>query len=735
MFLSFGCAGRGDVGTENDVVGVTPHAVEPVVAVEGPAFPDQAVVGILRKVVSGKVVWTKTLDAAPTLPANVGELLQSGKPDASGFVYRDVTGATTDDGVAVYEYQYVVRRPISFASSEQPKPAGQPAPPKAPVPKLSAEVETAMASEPSDKVVSLYITLAQPFTTSLRATKQISAVSLATAEEQLTERTSRIAARQQEATALQAAVSAELSVLGADDIGGFWTSNAVGAKLPLSRIAELAQHPDVGNVSLDAPIVGEHSWTGADMKASGGVNGGIYHDNGFTGQAYANNPGGRNMRLAVIGGGFQINHPGFLDCPGCGTRAVGMDCTSGSVCVPGAPAAGGHAQKVAGIAGGSIRQGQIPGYTAQQELEMSGMAEEPEMDLLAITDTSNSIKHAIEWAMYYGVDVLVSSAGLYSGVVCDGQVGSDIEGTIYQAQFLGMIVVSSAGNTYAGQGTCTVMGLGEAPSAFTVGALATSTGECAASNYSSCYIGSYSDRGGEDATVGGYNHPGALSLVSAVTDGCPLWYFNTTSGIEMNDVCGTSYSCPQVGGAGIMIKDWFLDHGYTSISTEGRLFVVMQAMTDRSYGSGWGTVGFNARWGGGRFQARYLDLASGDLAAPAGWETYSAVLVQGQDDSHPFSTTGAEPVGLQQFKSHMVFFEGDTSDMADIDLKVEDNNCMPPNTTFGVDSSFDVKSMVRVGSGAAGKAMCTNLHAWTIPGGGSRRAHVFTYYSANTNMR
>jgi hypothetical protein len=125
------------------------------------------------------------------------------------------------------------------------------------------------------------------------------------------------------------------------------------------------------------------------------------------------------------------------------------------------------------------------------------------------------------------------------------------------------------------------------------------------------------------------------------------------------------------------------------------------------------STGFNARWGGGRFQMRYLDLSNGDIAAPSGWETYSAVLSEGQIDFHPAFGTGREPAGIQQFKAHMTFFEANTVDMGDIDLMVEDNNCLPGAVFYGTDASHDIKSTVRVDSAAAGKAMCTALYAYS----------------------
>lgn len=736
-FAALSCASYSDTASGvAEVTGVASEAVEAADA-DAPAFPEQAVVGIMRKVANGKVAWSRALDAKSTLPANVGELLQSGKPDKDGYVYRDVAGAYSNDGTTVYHLQYIARRPRTFAdpADMDSKPAGPPAPPRPLKPKMNRELASALVSEPADTVVEVYVNLAHSFTTSLRATRQFGAASLASVEEEAADRSARIVTRKKEATARQAAVADHLQNLGATDIHGFWTSNAVSAKLPLARIEALVRHSDVASVSMPGAVK-DAEWTGADMKSSAGLNGGIYHDNGFHGQAYANNTGGRNMRLGVIGQGFQINHPGFLDGPNSPTRAVEFNCNS-SCEIDSSGIAGAHAQKVAGLAGGSIRQHQIAGLTAAQELERSGMAEEPDLYLFAINNLT-AAKRAIEAAMDMGVDVLVSST-IFDSDTCDGEVGMGVEATIYDAQLLGMIVVNAVGNSYDGSGSCTVTGLSEAPSTFSVGALGGSVSECSASNYGSCNIGSYSDRGGMNTETNGTTRPGALSLVAALAPGCPKYYFNTTGGISTSSACGTSYAAPQVGGAGIMIKDWFLDQGYTAINIEGRLFAVLQAMTDRAdSASGYRTTGFDPRWGGGRFQARFFD--GSDMGYPWGWETYSAVLEEGEVDLHPFNGSAAEPAGLQQFKSHMIFFEQSAADgIADIDLSVANNNCSTGYTTYGSDVSYDVKSTVRVGTAAAGNAICTRLHAYSVPGlglwGESRRAHVFNYYSGNTNMR
>jgi hypothetical protein len=49
--------------------------------------------------------------------------------------------------------------------------------------------------------------------------------------------------------------------------------------------------------------------------------------------------------------------------------------------------------------------------------------------------------------------------------------------------------------------------------------------------------------------------------------------------------------------------------------------------------------------------------------------------------------------------------------------------------------SYDVKSMVRIGSSAAGENLCTEFRAVHVPSGESRRVHFFRYSSVSTSMR
>lgn len=203
---------------------------------------------------------------------------------------------------------------------------------------------------------------------------------------------------------------------------------------------------------------------------------------------------------------------------------------------------------------------------------------------------------------------------------------------------------------------------------------------------------------------------------------------NNTVGASTS--CNTSSAQPQIAGAGIVVKDWFLANGYTNIATEGRLAAVLLAMTDRQGGSGKLTSGLDPKWGGGRFQARML---SSDLGAPWGWESWGGVVSSGQVSDHQMFGSGTEPSGIAQFKAYGWFFEGDYSAMANLNLRIMDTNCS--GSTLASDFAYDVKMMAQIGSVAAGKALCVRRSGASVPSGGTRLLHHFAYFSGGTSMR
>jgi hypothetical protein len=699
-------------------------------------LPDTAVVGVAQRVVGGRVVETKVLNSLPA-GVELNAALEKGA-DAQGFTYNEVDGAYTEDGISEVRLKYVERVPVWQRDNRATKPAGPLAPPKPPRPKLDPALSSMLSTERPDKLVEVYIAIARRYETSLRgASSALEAASLADAERMAAKRRGLIGARKDEAARVQAPILERLKELGAVEVGGGWLGvPGVSATLPLGAIPALAEHPQIARVELEFEGKPTHVWDGADMASSSGLHIGIYDDNGYHGQAYEDNPGGRKMRIGIIDReGFLQTHRGFLDGPNSPTRIVDdYHCTSTS-CTSGAQGPQNdkpwHGTFCAAIAAGDITQNQISGLTGQQQLERSGVTRESDIYLFSI-DNNSSVREAIEKAAELGVDVVSESyAAGGSATPCDGFITGSIQYAIYDAQFLGTIVVAAAGND--GGSPCNMYGIGEAPSAFTVG----SAQDGSAATWSSRDRESYSQPGGATAVIDGSTRSGALSLVSALAPGCIQYSFShEDDSTIVSGGCGTSYATPQIAGAAILVKDWFLDSGYTTILNEGRLFAVLLGMTDRADGvSTYRTSSFNPSWGGGRFQARML---TSDMGAPAGWESWSGIVSDGQVSDHNMLGSGAEPAGIGQFKVTAVFFEDDFDNdadagLADIDLYVRSDNCAGVGLTG--DTSYDVKLMARLGSSASGQALCIRREGFHVPTGESRRLHQFAYYSGGTSMR
>jgi Subtilase family len=668
-------------------------------------------------------------------PSRLAELLADGGADQDGYTYMDVSGAQSDESFET-RYRYIKRfRPEAEAAHKvvaiQP-PAADPVV----TPRLKALMEGADQTGEVD----VLIQLADRFSTKLKPASAASVASLFTAEQDYTERRASIEARKREADSVQAGVKASLRALGASKVGGLWVTNAVTARVPKSALRKLATIAGLKRIDHDPELPPESTsyWDGADMKASAGLNAGLYHDAGYNGQAYEV-AGGRFMRIGMIQTLGYYDHPGFDDNQGGASRASVFDCTVDPCAAgPGATGVVAHDLKCAGIAGLSIRQGQVADYTSLQALERTGVAEEAEVYFLQGANTGESTR-AISKAIELGLDALSGSRG-DDTAACNGS--SAWGEAVAEAQRQNIIVMKSAGNRGQGSG-CTMTDPGDAPSVFAVGAIGAS---CTDSTYSTCSISSSSSEGGYDATVNGSTSSRAVSGVAAVApagvyyyaseyDAAPSApnekYFRSYTGAPP---ATTSYAVPQLAGAAALVKDWFLANNYSSIAIEGRPFVVLLAMADRQGQGGKLATGYDPVWGAGRFQMRFFG-ASDHPGGVMGWESYSVLFSSATASNHELWGSGAEPSGLNQVKVQMMFFEEDRTDIAKIDLRVRDDNCSATSASLGLDSSDDVKKRVRIGSAAAGAKLCARLNAIHMPAGQSRRAHVFAYYSNETSMR
>ncbi len=665
-------------------------------------------------------------------PDRLGELMETGEQDSEGYSYIDVSGAV-GDGLFETRYKYVQKTKAEVTSAG---PVPRPPSVEPSGLRIGPEFRAMVAEGDQLGEAHVYLGLEGHFTTALKPASAKGIESLYGAEQDYRQRRASIEARKLEAAALQSSAKQILLRLGGHEIGGFWMSNAVEALVPKAILGELLKIPGLRLARLvpETTVESSTQWDGVDIRAPGGMNSAIYDDAGYHGQAYQS-AGGRTMRIGMVSTTGYYDHPGFKDSPNTASRIAAVyDCSFD----PGASGPGSdatshaHDLKCAGLATGSLNQGQISGYTATERTERTGVAEEPELYFFQGRSLA-SVKRALELAVDLEVDFLSMSAGVDSG--CDGRTTVELEDQLLEAQRHNVLMFKSAGN--AGQSGCTVTDPGGTPTVLTVAGLGSGSSTCTSSNYSSCPIWSGSSRGGIDGSIDGVALSEALSGVSLAAPACPQYYYTDYSPTEPepyvhvysgNPVCGTSYATPQVAGAAILMKDYFLANGDGFIGIEGRPFVVMLAMGDRQGTSGYLTTGFDPVFGAGRFQLRRFD--SSDNAAPWGWESYSFVFSSAGAHNHSLWGTGAEPSGIGQAKVVSMHFEGDSDDMAQIDLRLRGGNCT--GTSLGLDTGSDVKKRVTT-TAASGEQLCARLNAIHLPD--SRRAHVFAYYSSDTAMR
>jgi hypothetical protein len=133
---------------------------------------------------------------------------------------------------------------------------------------------------------------------------------------------------------------------------------------------------------------------------------------------------------------------------------------------------------------------------------------------------------------------------------------------------------------------------------------------------------------------------------------------------------------------------------------------------------------------------RHFGLGGGDHSGPWFWEAATYTLAAtGAFVDHHVGGYGAEATGINQFKAYALVLEDDAFDVADVDMRVYESDCMGSPILYGSDLSFDSKSMVALGSVASGKSLCVRLNAAHIPTGQLRKVQLVVYYSADTLMR
>jgi len=328
LWASAGCARPGPDFEETDSA-VGAAAIDPEIELRLSVLDShQGVVqGVVEvRTLDGAVVATRTISNSEP-PADLAQMMVTGTKDEAGFVFSDVAGGQGDGHLEV-RYRYMKRYQVGADAEEGGPDPVEAEPVEATDVQLTPNFVALLNEQDGPSHAGLYLRLRERFSTKLKPASLSGSASLAGAEEEYEQRHAAIAAREAEADELQTEVKAALEALGAEDVSGFWTSNAVSARVPRLSLAAIASIEGLEVVAVDLEGTPQSStqWDGADMKAAGGLNAGLYHDAGYDGQGYSD-AGGLLMKIGFFGTLGYFDHPGFQDTGTLYDRAIVFDCT------------------------------------------------------------------------------------------------------------------------------------------------------------------------------------------------------------------------------------------------------------------------------------------------------------------------------------------------------------------------------------------------------------------------
>ena len=730
LVVGLGCVACGDAPEQGNVA-ASSAALAGASLPEIPRWPD-AIGGVEQIRGSNEtIVASKKFAADPESLAVADALaLAAGRGERTGDRIVPVQGTTFEGGVLrTYSYVRRVTPVLEVETSQKEAPSGTEYTPAAPS-VLSSALQKALAASSATDLLPVVVALRTEPSSSLAPSLPIRQLA-GEAVPEPNDLGLRVQARRDEVSVLHAPLRKRLQTHGIDDskLVSFWLNGRLAGELSPAGIAVLAADADVASVNLDLSSPGSisNTWDGTNASNGGadGLNAALYWSGGYYGD-------GNGLRLGFAGDGFYFNHSIFKDWAGEPSRYLSnWNCSTGTCLLITQPLGGTHETEVSSAAAGDATQGQIAAAVSPGDrLDRTGVA--PEADLFSGEATNlTQITAALQKMIENGVDVFnVARGDGATPTTCDYNIWElDWSATVKNAHDAGVLVVSSAGNA-AGTG-CSLTPWAEATSAFVVGG----TVNPADNGYSTAQRNTNWSSGPMNAYVYGSGNwvfrTNALSGVAAVVPG--WWRFGATTPDNFAQTGGTSIAAPQIAGAAMLIKDAFLSAGQTYINSPGVLFAAMLAMTDRSQGASYRSTGFDPGFGGGRFQLRYFGGTSDHPAGGAwGFDLWEVTIHNNEIIDFPVRGTGVEPSTIQQFKAYAVVFEQDWRTVADVDLYVMDQNCA--GTTLGYDVGFDTKSMVRVGTEAAGKALCVRVKGYAVPPAG-RRVVLASYFSVDTAMR
>ncbi len=619
-------------------------------------------------------------------------------------------GPSTSGNAAGSETKYrslapVTRRPIPpdvFAELAATKPALIKAPP--PAEDDFAATLKHVGSLPPDSSVSLVVVLDDvPFDFPRLRTGDEAA------------RASVVDERKAQLVASQAPVIARLTEAGGVQIAPLWLTNAILAKVPAAKVAELRAIPSVRNVQVSPPTK-----VGTAYDNQGFRNG--TRANAFISAGLTGSSGGRvtgsPVRIAVVDAGFPDRTHVALS----GRIAKVADCTTGTCVVTTAAGSGsnhGHSVSVAAMA--SIESGQdwaFPGsYTAAQT-QRSGMA--PGAWLLYYEQNDGaSFVAGVQQAVADGADVINFSLVLdaANSICTAGYDWGGMNAALANALVSGANPVGCGGNE--GTSTCSVWYPAFRPHALSVLPLGSLDN---AAQYDTLLRAPYSSSGGMQVTrwdgfTNAFFTTAAVDLMTAAdVTRDPIAGPATYSAVDSAGGC--SLATPRVSGVTALMKHALKSIGW---STDGRVIQLAMLIT----GDGWNggspgaktAIGASDASGFGRVHAHWPSSTS--LLGPWGWGWRYVAVGNGEEVCWTVGDSGPEPSTVNHWKWVGTWYEDNLLAVADIDTRVYNACPGQPRTLLYSDSGYDVRTRAQLRYGdVQGKCLQMCAYGYSVPAGG-----------------
>jgi hypothetical protein len=535
-----------------------------------------------------------------------------------------------------------------------------------------------------------------------------------------------IAKREAQLAPSQDLVLDRAKALGAKEMARFWIGgNDVLVSIPASAVRTLATLPGVIGLELDE--MGGQSdaaYTAGDSASGMGAH--ALAAAGYDGNNNSKNGASEELRIALLEHDSPCDdtnyptpsHPAFADWSGGPSRIKAVWSCAGGNCSATANTGGGHGQVVAGAAMQSTLSGEDPSLVFPQDrFDRTAASREGEIYFYNIGCWYTGVRGALQRAVTDGADIGNMS---FSFPTCDaGFDHSNVNQTLYDATWSGMLLVGSSGNASGSlTDVCEVAWPSYRPEVISVAGLNTSWDGTTYAN-TNLGIGVSSlggmpiqSRSGAAGTAAGVDltAPGVIRLL-------------TTANGYSGDVGGSSVAAPLVAGSAANLRDAFysLGHGAQTVNAY-RFLVNMLLMGDGWNGWNFGTVeyGFdtakpNRRSGYGRTMMWYPH--SNSVSGPWAWGTHSFKIMQGQTVTFPVWDAGPESNSIEEWKWAVTWYNTDLEYLDDVDISVY-NTCPVgggPAQYVAGQNDYDWRNRVRLTAAQiGGKCLEMRIYGYSI---------------------